>query len=308
MKFFTFKAGTGSHHLGVIFEEDIQAIDATRLLADPAIPMQTGALPAQVLDVIEREDAGAAIVDCINACSTELLHKYLLDMDAIQWCAPIVRPRRNVFCVGRNYKAHIIEGNIARGRDLNDFPRAVEFFTKPPTTVTSHLSSISAHATVTQMLDYEVELAVVIGKGGVNISAKNAMEHVFGYTIINDVTARDLQSLHGQWFKGKALDGTCPMGPFIVPSRFIEHPDQLRISLEVNGEPRQDSNTSDLLFSIAEIISQLSQGMALEPGDVIATGTPSGVGLGLNPQKFLKPGDVITAHIESIGTLTTTIH
>lgn len=306
MKLFTFKTDSQLHHLGALLD-DARAIDVTRLLEDAPNTRQAGPVPRQVLDLIEREDQGASLMADMGTLSEETKNQYAIAMDTIEWCAPIVRPKRNIFCVGRNYKAHIIEGNIARGRDLNDFPKAVEFFTKPPSTAIGHLGYISAYGDVTKMLDYEVELAIVIGKGGINIAAENAMEHVFGYTIVNDVTARDLQNLHGQWFKGKALDGTCPMGPFIVPSPFIERPDQLRISLEVNGDLRQDSNTSDLLFGISEIICQLSKGMALEPGDVIATGTPSGVGLGLNPQKFLQAGDRITAHIESIGTLTTTI-
>jgi 2-keto-4-pentenoate hydratase/2-oxohepta-3-ene-1,7-dioic acid hydratase in catechol pathway len=306
MKLFTFKTDSHLHHLGALLG-DARAIDVTRLLERTSTTSQADPMPRQVLDLIEQEDQGASLMAAIANLSEETQKQYAIDFGSIHWCAPIVRPKRNIFCVGRNYKAHIIEGNIARGRDLNDFPKAVEFFTKPPSTASGHLGSISAYGDVTKMLDYEVELAIVIGKGGINIAEENAMEHVFGYTIINDITARDLQSLHGQWFKGKALDGTCPMGPFIVPSQFIERPEQLRISLEVNGEPRQESNTSDLLFGIPEIIFQLSKGMALEPGDVIATGTPSGVGLGLNPQKFLRAGDRITAHIESIGTLTTTI-
>ncbi|WP_028603406.1 fumarylacetoacetate hydrolase family protein [Ottowia thiooxydans] len=306
MKFFTYEIDSAAPRLGVVLGEG-GAFDVTELLAHSLAPKSRSNIPQNLLSLIALPDQGASTMADISAAPQEAKDKCQINLESIVWCAPIVRPRRNVFCVGRNYKAHIIEGNVARGRNINDFPRAVEFFTKPPSTVRGHQRAVSNHQASTQKLDYEVELAIVIGKRGINIAEKDAMDHVFGYTILNDITARDLQDLHGQWFKGKGLDGTCPMGPYVVPSQFIEQPHKLRIALSVNGEPRQDSNTADLLFSIPQIVSQLSNGMALEPGDVIATGTPSGVGLGLTPQKFLKPGDVITAHIESIGELTNTI-
>ena len=157
------------------------------------------------------------------------------------------------------------------------------------------------------MLDYEVELAIVIGREGRDIAVEQAFDHVFGYTIVNDITARDLQVRHGQWFKGKSLDGTCPIGPVVALRSAIPDPNALEIQLSVNGELRQSSNTSDMLFSVAQIISEVSAGMTLEPGDIIATGTPSGVGLAFNPPRSLNVGDVISARIEHIGELTTTI-
>lgn len=286
---------------------DGSALDVTQWLGRPDAELAPQGIAHSVLDLLHMPDQGASLIAVLEALRGPQVQPYVIALPTLTWCAPIPQPRRNVFCVGRNYKEHIIEGNLARGRDLQDFPRAVEFFTKPPSAVTGHLHAVSSHSRSTQMLDYEVELAIVIGKPGINIAQSEALDHVFGYTIINDITARDLQTRHGQWFKGKALDGTCPMGPFVVPKKYIASAEQLSISLSVNGELRQNSNTSDLLFGIAEIIHQLSDGMALEPGDVIATGTPSGVGLGLNPQRFLKAGDVVSAQIESIGELTNTI-
>lgn len=232
---------------------------------------------------------------------------FLTSLEQVRLLAPIPRPSKNVFCIGRNYREHIVEGNRARGRDPNDFPKVIEVFTKPPTSVIGPLAPIARHAAITTQLDYEVELGIVIGKTGVDIPKAQALDFVFGYTIVNDVTARDLQKAHGQWFKGKGLDGSCPIGPYIVHKTAVTDPHALAIQLEVNGELRQDSNTSDLLFKIEDIVAQLSQGLTLEAGDIIATGTPSGVGLGLTPPRFLQAGDVITARITGLGELTNTV-
>lgn len=231
----------------------------------------------------------------------------ILSLDEIKIVAPIPKPAKNIFCIGRNYREHIIEGNRARGRNPDDFPKVIEVFTKPPTSVVGTLDKILRHSHITEQLDYEVELGVIIGKSGIDISPEHAMDHIFGYTIINDVTARDLQSAHGQWFKGKSLDSTCPMGPYIVHKSLVPDPHILDISLSVNGEMRQASNTSDLLFKLESIVSQLSAGMTLQAGDIIATGTPSGVGLGLVPPIFLKSGDVLKAKISGLGELINTV-
>lgn len=224
-------------------------------------------------------------------------------LDELEILAPIPRPTKNIFCIGRNYREHIIEGNRARGRNPDDFPKCIEVFTKPVTAIIGHNAAIYNHSNLTQQLDYEVELGIVIGKTGKDISKQHALEFVFGYTIINDITARDLQSAHGQWFKGKGLDTTCPIGPYVVHKSAIQDPHSLSIQLSVNDELRQSSTTADLLFRIDEIIVQLSAGMTLEAGDIIATGTPSGVGLGMTPPRFLKAGDVITARIDGLGEL-----
>jgi 2-keto-4-pentenoate hydratase/2-oxohepta-3-ene-1,7-dioic acid hydratase in catechol pathway len=217
--------------------------------------------------------------------------------------APIPRPAKNVFCVGRNYVEHIAEGARAQ-RIALDLPEFPVFFSKPPTAVIGPGDAIPVQVEVSTKIDYEVELAVVIGRRGRNIKASDVLDHVFGYTIVNDVTARDLQRRHGgQFFKGKGLDGSCPMGPAIVTRDEIADPGQLAIRLWVNGERRQDGNTRDMIFPIAELIASLSEGLTLEPGDLLATGTPSGVGYAMAEPQFLKGGDVVTCEIEGIGRL-----
>ncbi|WP_042349596.1 fumarylacetoacetate hydrolase family protein [Bacillus massiliigorillae] len=216
----------------------------------------------------------------------------------VKWLAPIPRPTKNIFCVGKNYADHAIEMGSAA-----DIPEHVMMFTKTPTTVIGHENIIPIHSALTEQMDYEGELAVIIGKKGVGIKEAEANDYIFGYTILNDVTARDIQSRHKQFFLGKSLDGTCPMGPFIVHKSQIEHPLQLNVQTTVNGELRQNGNTNQFIFSIPKIIEVISSGMTLEPGDIIATGTPAGVGKGFKPPKFLRAGDVIEITIENIGTL-----
>jgi 2-keto-4-pentenoate hydratase/2-oxohepta-3-ene-1,7-dioic acid hydratase in catechol pathway len=213
---------------------------------------------------------------------------------------------KNVFCVGRNYAAHAAEGARAAGREVV-VPEVPEFFTKPPTAVTGHNSAVPVDPRVTQKFDYEVELAVVIGTAGKDIPRERALDHVFGFTIVNDLTARDLQRRHGQWFKGKGLDLSCPMGPWIVTRDALPNFADLAITLRVNGETRQKSRTSKMVHDIPAIIEHLSRGMTLEPGDVIATGTPEGVGYAMDPPRFLAAGDVVEAEIEGIGVLRTPI-
>ena len=224
------------------------------------------------------------------------------DLRDVRLLAPIPRPPKNVFCLGRNYADHIQEDNLSRDKDTG-LPQHPQFFTKPHTAVVGPGADIRYDEKVTRRLDYEVELAVVIGTGGRDIPARNAYDHVFGYTIVNDITARDLQKRHDQWFKGKGLDTFCPMGPWIVTADEIADPHALRIQLSVNGEPRQDASTGDMIFRIPETIASLSAGLTLEPGDVIATGTPSGVGYAMNPRRWLAAGDEIVCSLEGVGTL-----
>ena len=218
----------------------------------------------------------------------------------VKLLAPIYNPKRNIFCVGKNYSEHIRELDPDERKKVNDagYPA---FFTKATNTVTGPYDSIPLHENLTAEVDYEAELGVIIGKRCSDIKAENAYDYVFGYTIINDVTARDLQKKHLQWFKGKSLDGFCPMGPWIVTKDEIEDPMNLNITCRVNGELRQNSNTCNMIESISSLISNLSKGLTLEPGDILATGTPSGVGMGFNPPKFLKKGDVVRIEIEKIG-------
>ena len=216
--------------------------------------------------------------------------------------APFPRPTKNVFCIGRNYKAHIEEGARARGKPVV-FPTVPEIFTKPPTGVVGQHDDIRLDRRLTQQLDYEVELAIVIGKTCRDVPAASYSDVVFGYTIVNDISAREIQQAHIQFFKGKSLDTFCPMGPVVVTAEEFGDPGNKRIGLKVNGETRQDSSTSDLLFNCAQIVESLSQGLTLEPGDVIATGTPAGVALGMTPQKWLQDGDLVEAEVEGIGVL-----
>ncbi len=225
--------------------------------------------------------------------------------DGLVLSAPIPRPGRNIFCVGRNYIEHVAEGDRVQKVDtvVPDWP---QFFSKPPQAVIAPGAPVPAHAGLTERLDYEVELALVIGREGRDIAESEAMAHVFGATIANDITARDLQRRHGQWFKGKGLDGSCPMGPVLVTLDELDVTD-LEIGLSVNGERRQFSRTSRMIFPIPAIIAQLSAGMTLLPGDVILTGTPEGVGYAMDPPRYLRPGDRMTAWIEGLGKLENTI-
>lgn len=218
--------------------------------------------------------------------------------------APIPRPARNIFCVGRNYMDHVAEGDRTRGITQSEVPKFPQFFTKAPETVIAPGATIPDHGAsgVTQWLDYEAELALVIGKPGANIAKEDALSHVFGWTIGNDVTGRDLQRRYGQWFKGKSLDGSCPLGPWIVPAEDLDASD-IAIELWVNQEKRQSSRTSKMIFDVKEIIHHLSIGFTLRTGDVVLTGTPEGVGYAMQPPQVLKGGDVVRIAIEGIGEL-----
>ncbi|MGI4816207.1 MAG: fumarylacetoacetate hydrolase family protein [Janthinobacterium lividum] len=303
MKLLTYLAAS-QPTLGVVIN-DTQVLNVSAAWDGAGGGAAVGA-PRTVLDLIELGDAGLEQLRQIVARDAQTPGERL-PLSGLQWLAPIPLPRKNVFCVGRNYREHIIEGNLARGRDPHDFPKALEFFSKAPTTVVGHRAPVKLHGGITKMLDYEIELGIVIGKGGVNISRENALEHVFGYTIVNDVTARDLQALHGQWFKGKTLDTSCPIGPYIVHRSAVPDAQALQLELDVNGELRQQSSTSSMLFGVPEIIEQLSAGLTLSPGDIIATGTPSGVGFAKTPPLALKAGDVMRARIAGFGELENTI-
>jgi len=217
--------------------------------------------------------------------------------------APLPSPAKNVFCVGRNYAEHIAEGDRAQNQQVGVTEHPV-FFTKPRTAVIGPGAVIPIFPHVSTAIDYEVELALVIGKRGRDIARENAFDHILGYTIINDVSARDIQRRHGgQYFKGKGLDGSCPMGPCIVTADAVGDPRALAISLTVNGETRQSSTTAAMIFDIPTLIASLSAGMTLEPGDILATGTPSGVGYAMDPPRFLTDGDIVVCTIENIGKL-----
>jgi 2-keto-4-pentenoate hydratase/2-oxohepta-3-ene-1,7-dioic acid hydratase in catechol pathway len=224
----------------------------------------------------------------------------------IEWHAPIPRPRKNIMCLGMNYSAHIKETAAMRGKDAK-IPEVPVIFTKAPTTVNRPFGDIVVDRGATSEVDWEVELGVVIGRTGKNIPAARAYDYIFGYTALNDVTARDLQKRHLQFFKGKSLDTFCPMGPVVVTADEFGDPQQKRLISRVNGVVKQDGMSSQMIFPVASIIEWLSKGITIEAGDLIATGTPDGVGMGRNPPEYLQDGDVLETEIEGIGVLRNTI-
>jgi 2-keto-4-pentenoate hydratase/2-oxohepta-3-ene-1,7-dioic acid hydratase in catechol pathway len=257
-------------------------------------------------DMLAVIDGGAPMLAAIRALAADPPAKALLPLASVALQAPIPKPRRNVFCVGRNYMDHVAEGDRTRGITNSEVPKYPQFFTKAADCVIAPDAKVPTHEGVTKWLDYEVELVAIIGTAGRDIPKEKALEHVYGWTIGNDVTGRDLQRRHGQWFKGKSLDRSCPLGPVIVPAADLSAAD-LAIGLKINGEQRQSSRTSKMIFDVPEIIHQLSSGFTLLPGDVIMTGTPEGVGYAMQPPQTLKAGDVMELTIEGIGTLTNTI-
>jgi 2-keto-4-pentenoate hydratase/2-oxohepta-3-ene-1,7-dioic acid hydratase in catechol pathway len=224
----------------------------------------------------------------------------ILTSNQYKLLAPIPSPRRNLFCVGKNYLDHVQE--TSESSEPVSKPKYPQFFTKVPETVIGPNELIPSHSSTTRWLDYEAEVAVIIGKQGCDISPEMAMSHVFGYTIANDISARDVQKRHVQFMKGKCLDRTCPLGPAIVVGEGLDA-QNLKIKLWVNDVLRQDSSTSQMIFQIPEIIHQLSKGMTLYPGDIILTGTPAGVGFAMAPPQVLKANDQIKIEIEGLGVL-----
>ncbi|MGC1174481.1 fumarylacetoacetate hydrolase family protein [Polaromonas sp.] len=247
------------------------------------------------LALIEMQARGEALPPLLAAVA----------LSGVQITAPLPRPRRNIFCVGKNYFAHAKEfagsGFDSSARAGEDIPDCPIYFTKVPESVVGPGAAIEMPA-VSSAIDYEAELTVIIGRGGKGILAKDAMAHVWGYTIINDVTARDWQSRHKQWHLGKSFDTFCPMGPWLVSA---DECDGTRTGVRcyVNNELRQNASTTDLIFDIPKLIETLSAGITLYPGDVIATGTPVGVGIGFKPPRYLKFGDVVRVEIDGIGSL-----
>ena len=273
--------------LGVLVE------DAVMDLADAS----DGELPDTMLALIAE---GSEALERVRSLSGDgrARERHSAPLDSVRLLAPIPRPARNLVCVGLNYADHAAESAVTDG-----LPEDPVYFTKPPTTVIGPEAPIPWHPHVSRRIDWEVELVVVIGRKGIDIPEDQALGHVFGYTVGNDVTARDLQRRHQQWYKGKGLDGFCPLGPWIVTSDELAEPQDVRLSLSVNGETKQDAWTGDMLFGVARLISTLSQGMTLEPGDLLMTGTPSGVGFARKPPEYLQPGDVVEARIDAIGLL-----
>lgn len=295
MKLITFQNRKLQTRLGALV--DGLAIDIECLGAAAGV-----ALPDNMLDFI---DAAPASLERTR----ELLGKFAdswpvgvaTPASNVRLLAPIPRPRKNIFGIGLNYVEHVAES--ARTLDTStDLPKQPVVFSKPPTSVIGPGDAIEHNANITQQLDWEVELAVVIGATCRRISQENAMDAVFGYTVINDISARDCRRA-GQWIFSKGQDTFAPMGPCIVTADEVADPHNLDLWLKVNGQIKQQSNTRHLLFNIPTLIADISSAITLEPGDIIATGTPSGVGAGRNPQEWLWPGDVVELGVESIGEL-----
>lgn len=287
MKLVSFAAGRAVA-VGVVDEQAQQVHDVTSLL--PA--------GAGVLEVVEGWERWGPVL------AEQALRLPATGVDEVRLLAPIPAPRRDLFAVGKNYREHVAEFGRS-GYDQPDrseaLPEHPVVFTKATTSVTGPYDEILPHHGVTAELDYEAELAVIIGRGGRGIRREDAFAHVWGYTIVDDVTARDLQRRHKQWTIGKSLDTHCPMGPYAVSADEIADVTALQVESRVNGEPRQSAPVKDLIFDIPELIAVISAGITLLPGDIIATGTPAGVGIGFDPPRFVVSGDVVEVAITGLG-------
>jgi 2-keto-4-pentenoate hydratase/2-oxohepta-3-ene-1,7-dioic acid hydratase in catechol pathway len=285
MRFVTFNL-KGIEKIGVISKDEKSLISLDELFPD-----------FTMIDLIKNfnKDIAEQIVRVQSKNIRIPLNEVVLE-------SPIPNPPRGIICLGKNYKDHIKE--VAKAIDSEpEVPKFPIYFSKLVDRCVGPDGVIPAHKNLTHSLDYEVELAIIISKEGKDIPENQVDEYIFGYTILNDVSVRNAQKKHSQWFKGKSFDGTCPMGPWIVTKDEFKSPLQLAIRSYVNGELRQDSNTSEFIFDIPYIISDFSKGLTLKPGDVIATGTPAGVGMGFTPPKFLQAGDEVECYIENIGFL-----
>ncbi len=294
MRYVTYRRG-GHEYPGLFSDGRIYSLnDVLKKLEKPPV--------ASLLDFIETSAESEGLADTVSGFALSSC----APVKGAVLCAPIPRPRRNVFCLGKNYAAHATEIKATRlaGRGLPEHP---VYFSKTASPALAPEAVLDCPEEITASLDYEAELAVVIGKKGKNIAPQDAAGYVFGYTILNDVSARDLQTAREQWFRGKNLDDFCPMGPVIADAREIPFPPKLAISCRVNGEIRQNASTADLLFDIPAILADLSHGFTLYPGDIISTGTPAGVGAGFNPPRFLQDGDTVECAVEGIGVLRNTI-
>lgn len=295
MKLVTFSDG-GPDRIGA-FVSDSEVVDLTRAVDDSCT--------ASMLDLIAAGDRGRDLaertVKQIRAREPKL-DRFRVRLEDVRLRAPIPRPRKNVICVGLNYRSHVEQNAAALGQPFA-IPDIPLFFSKPVTAVVGPEDPIVCDRRLTSKLDYEIELALVIGKGGTWISADDAMDHVFGFTLANDVSARDLQWRTSQFFIGKGLDSYCPIGPAIVTRD--EMPDLSRVSLElrVNGQVRQHEPAGNMIFGVAQVIAELSKGMTLEAGDIVSLGTPGGCGYQMQPPVFLEPGDLVECAAGPIGVL-----
>ncbi len=292
MRFVTFSIDAKAC-IGVMSDDEV-VVDLS--VADPNLPQDMAGMVALGQDGIE------TVMNVLK----EVPDNAKRGLTDISLLAPFPKPGRNIMCVGKNYHAHAREfyksgfDATAGAQAAPDYPI---IFTKATTSVIGPNTPIPLPGDLSSSIDYEGELAVVIGKEGQRISKAAAFDYVYGYTIVNDVTARDIQKKHKQWFIGKSLDGFCPMGPYLVTADEVGDVSQLHLITRVNGEIRQDAKAADLIFDIPTLIATISAGITLLPGDIIATGTPAGVGIGFDPPKFLRPGDTVSISIDHLGTL-----
>jgi len=291
--------GSNIQNLGVLIDDRVVSVSALALAAvgpDNPIPQWLAEYP-DMLEVIVRGEKGLAEIKGLIKRSPssvfEINHRFAVPVDTVSF-RPAVYPSK-IMAIGRNYVDHAIEGG-------SEPPAAPLIFNKLPNSLSAHNTPIVLHK-ISSQIDYEAELAVVIGRRATRVSEGEALDYVFGYTLINDVSARDLQFGDGQWVRGKSLDGFAPLGPFITTRDEIPDVQALKIEGRLNGEVMQSSNTSKMIFNVAYLVSYISQGITLEPGDVIATGTPDGVGIFRKPPVLLKAGDVFEVTIEGLGTL-----
>jgi len=294
MRLVTFRSTVvDAARLGVVQGDDI--VDVQRLAAT-----RGDALPASMLELIDMGPSGlAALARLLADCRGVWPAGISVPAVNVQLLAPIPRPRKNIFGIGLNYVEHVAESN--RTLDTSkDLPKQPVIFSKPPTCVIGPGEPIQHNAKITQQLDWEVELAAIIGRRASRVSVETALQYVFGYSVMIDVSARDCRRA-GQWIYSKGMDSYGPFGPCIVTADEIPDPQTLDLWLTVNGEIKQKSNTRHMLFKVDHLIADISAGITLEPGDIIATGTPEGVGAGRTPQEWLKPGDVVVAAVEKIG-------
>lgn len=301
MRIASFRATDGGVRLGIA--RDGELVDLAHAAATLNAPEAREA-PDILRDMQALIASGPQALERVRQLARLAPEEAVIMMSGAQLLAPIPRPAKNILCVGRNYAEHVAESLRAAGEKAPVGQQRPNIFTKAVTTVIGPFDDIPLDASVTQKLDWEVELAVVIGVAGRHIKREDALKHVFGYTVLNDLSARDLQHAPGlQWFTGKSLDGSCPMGPWIVTADEIPDPTVLHLTLTVNGALKQADTTANMIFDVPTIIASLSEVMTLEPGDIIATGTPAGVGHGRVPQEYLKPDDVMETAIDAIGAL-----
>ena len=309
MKLITFRTNQGCG-LGLLVNDAVLDINtAFEKHVGGAFDDAEGPFHLDMLSFLELGEEGLSEAQKAQETASKLLDEgedlfqdgILLKLSDVNLAAPIPRPRKNIVCLGLNYADHVAEGSRTRGEPPRPLPEHPIFFTKPPTAVAGPYDDI-IYPRASEKLDYEVELAFVVGKKGKYISERDVLDHIAGYTVFNDVSARDLQRRHQQWYKGKSCDTFAPMGPYLVTSDEVGDPMDLDMWLKVNGETRQKSNTGNMIFSIRKILSVLSAGITMEVGDIVATGTPSGVGHS-HPSGLLKVGDVVEAWIERIGTI-----